>query len=85
MLPPAPRVLLVPPDLPDLRVQGHLEQERRDTEGTCLYQEELVVFLAALPQRIVLREETLQRRALEQQQREQERQRRLAERAAGNR
>ena len=62
-----------------------LEQERRDTEGTCLYQEELVVFLAALPQRIALREETLQRRALEQQQREQERQRRLAERAAGNR
>lgn len=59
-----------------------LEQEKRDTEGTNMYQEELVVFLGALPQRIAYREEVLQKLRQEQQQRELERQRRLAAREA---
>ena len=60
----------------------HLEQERKDTEGTMSYQEELVLFLAALPHRMGLREEALQRMQQEQLLREQKRQLRMASRAA---
>ena len=58
-----------------------LEQEQKDTAGTQMYQDELIVFLDALPQRIMLRENLLQQMLQEQQRRAQERQRRLAARA----
>ena len=58
------------------------EQDEKDTAATQIYQDEVVVFLNALPGRMALREEELQRIRLEQEQREQERQRRLAARAA---
>lgn len=58
------------------------EQELRDTEGTRIYQQELTIFLNALPARLSLREQEAHRLQQEQQQREQERQRRLLARAA---
>ena len=58
------------------------EQDRKDSEATQMYQDEVVYFLDSLAQRISLRESELQRLRLEQEQREQERQRRLAARAA---
>ena len=58
------------------------EQEIKDTEATRIYQQEVVVFLEALPSRIAMREAEIQRQRMEQQQREEERQRRLAARAA---
>ena len=58
------------------------EQDRKDTEATQIYHDEVVFFLDALSGRIALREAELQRLRLEQEQREQERQRRLAARAA---
>ena len=59
-----------------------LEQEQRDTAGTQPYQEEVVVFLGALSQRLNLREQELQRLQQEREERELARQRRLAARAA---
>jgi len=59
-----------------------LRQEEQDTAATKIYQDEIVIFLDALPRRMELREAERQRRQAEQEQREQERQRRLAARAA---
>ena len=58
------------------------EQDRKDTEATQMYQDEVVFFLDSLAQRISIREAEIQRLRLEQEQRERERQRRLAARAA---
>ena len=58
------------------------EQEERDTAGTKAYYEEIVFFLDVLPKRMALREAETERVRLEAEQREQERQRRLAARAA---
>ena len=59
-----------------------LEQDKKDTAATQIYQDEVVIFLDALAERIALREAEQQRMRMEQEQREQERQRRLAARAA---
>ena len=58
------------------------EQEKKDTEATKIYLDEIVLFVNALPGRINLREAERQRMELERELREQERQRRLAARAA---
>ena len=58
------------------------EQEKKDTEATKIYLDEIVLFVDALPGRINLREAERQRMELERELREQERQRRLAARAA---
>lgn len=62
--------------------QRRAEQDRKDTEATKEYLDEVVFFLDALPRRLAVREEELQRLRQAQEQREQERQRRLAARAA---
>ena len=54
------------------------EQEERDTAVTKPYHEEIVIFLEALPQRMLLRQEEADRVAREKEQREEERRRRLA-------
>lgn len=59
------------------------EQDLKDTVATQRYHDEVVLFLNLLPDRIALREAELQRVRMEQEQRELERQRRLAARAAG--
>lgn len=58
------------------------EQDERDTVLTEPYREEIVVFLEALSDRIAIREAENRRIAAEKEQRELERQRRLAARAA---
>lgn len=58
------------------------EQDERDTAGTAAYQEQVTIFLNALPQRLALREAEAARVRMELEQREQERQRRLAARSA---
>lgn len=57
-------------------------QEQKDIAATQAYQNEVVIFLEALPNRLTLRQAEQQRLRREQEQREQERQRRLAARAA---
>ena len=59
------------------------EQDLKDTAATQSYHDEVVLFLNLLPERIALREAELQRIRMEQEQRELERQRRIAARAAG--
>lgn len=54
------------------------QQEERDTAVTKPYHEEIVIFLEALPQRMLLRQEEADRVAREKEQREEERRRRLA-------
>ena len=54
------------------------QQEERDTAVTTPYQEEIVIFLEALPQRMRLRQEEADRVAREKEQRQEERRRRLA-------
>ncbi|MBQ3192134.1 MAG: hypothetical protein IJO21_06095 [Oscillospiraceae bacterium] len=54
------------------------EQDAKDTAATKQYHEEIVIFLDALPQRLQLRREEEERIAKEKEQRELERQRRLA-------
>ena len=58
------------------------EQDQKDAAATQEYLEEVVIFLDALPKRMALRQAEIQRLQQEQLQREQERQRRLAARAA---
>ena len=62
--------------------QRRQEQDRKDTDATRIYRDELLSFRNWLPNRISLREAELERVRQEQEQREQERQRRLAARAA---
>ena len=62
--------------------QKRQEQEQQDTAATQIYLDEVVVFLDALPRRLALREAEQQRLQMERELREQERQRRLAARAA---
>ena len=57
-------------------------QDEKDTAGVKIYLDEVTVFLDALAQRLAMREEEARRIQLEQEQREQERQRRLAARMA---
>ena len=54
------------------------QQEERDIAVTTPYQEEIVIFLEALPQRMRLRQEEADRVAREKEQRQEERRRRLA-------
>ena len=61
------------------------EQDALDTAGTAAYQQQLTVFLSALPQRLLLRREEEQRLREEWEQREMERQRRMIARSnSGN-
>jgi len=62
--------------------QRRRERDQHDTEKTQIYLDEVVFFLGQLPDRILLREEALEQLRREQELREQERQRRLAARAA---
>ena len=57
-------------------------QDEKDTAGVKIYLDEVTVFVDALAQRLVMREEEARRIQQEQEQREQERQRRLAARMA---
>lgn len=66
----------------ELEAKRLKEQDEKDTAGTKMYQEEVVIFLDSLANRIALRQAETERLRLEQEQREQERQRRLAARAA---
>lgn len=66
----------------ELEAKRLKEQDEKDTAGTRDYQQEVVVFLDSLANRIALRQAETERLRLEQEQREQERQRRLAARAA---
>ena len=56
------------------------EQEARDIAATAAYSEQIVIFLDALPQRLALRREEMERARAEHEQLEQERQRRQATR-----
>lgn len=67
----------------ELQEKLRQEQELKDTVATQSYYDEVVLFLNLLPDRIALREAELQRVRMEQEQRELERQRRLAARTAG--
>ena len=67
----------------ELQEKLRQEQDLKDTVATKSYQDEVVMFLNLLPDRIALREAEQQRVRMEQEQRELERQRRLAARAAG--
>lgn len=66
----------------ELQEQLRQEQDRKDAAATKIYLDEVVLFLDALPGRMALREAEQQRIRMEQEQRELERQRRLAARAA---
>ena len=57
------------------------EEEERDTAGTRPYLNEITVFINALPKRLAMRAEEAERVRLAEEQLEQERQRRLANRA----
>lgn len=60
--------------------EARREQEEKDTAGTQIYQDEITVFINALPGRIAYREAELERVRQERQQWEQDRQRRRAAR-----
>ena len=60
------------------------EQDEKDTAATQIYLDEVAYFLNILPVRLALREEDEMRRIAEQEQREVERQRRLAARTVKN-
>ena len=62
--------------------QKALEQDRKDTEATRIYADEVAFFRSWLQNRMSMRQSELERVRLEQEQREQERQRRIAARAA---
>ena len=66
----------------ELQEKLRQEQDLKDTVATQCYLDEVVFFLNALPERMALREAEQQRIRMEQEQRELERQRRLAARAA---
>ena len=63
------------------QAQLRREQDARDTAGTAVYQQQIAVFLSALPQRLLLRQEEEQRLREEWEQREIERQRRMIARS----
>ena len=63
------------------QAQLRREQDARDTAGTAVYQQQIAVFLSALPQRLLLRQEEEQRLREEWEQREMERQRRMIARS----
>jgi len=58
------------------------EQLDRDTAGTQIYYDEIVLFMDALPQRLAMRVELAEQIRKDQEQREQERQKRLQARSA---
>ena len=58
------------------------EQDAKDTAFTLPYANHIAIFMSELPQRLAMREQQLLQRRQEQEQWEQERQRRLAQRAA---
>ena len=64
--------------------QERREQEARDSAATASYEQQITMFLSALPQRLVLRQEEADRLREEAERREMERQRRLIARANGN-
>jgi len=74
-----------------LRREQEAEEERqrqellaRDTAGTQAYYDEIMIFMDALPHRLALRVRQKEEARAAREQWEQERQRRLAARAAGN-
>ena len=64
------------------RDEARKAQDEKDTAGVKIYQDEVTVFLGALAQRLAMREEEARRIQQDLEQREQERQRRLAARMA---